>query len=315
MPKRKTSRTTSILFLLLNVVLWGSALPIVKPALDVTTPFRFLFYRFAFASLFSIPLLLHYLPHIKHKLSTIKTITFVEMLQAISLALLYSGLALTTSIEASLIATTTPIFTTLGGIFFLKEKQERKEWLGLGLAVAGTILLAIEPIFAGVNVETSFSLWGNVMIFLQNIFIAGYFLLAKKKYKKIPKLFATSISFYVGAITFFLLSLFSVLQNTNHQALNTSLYSEFATLITNDLSHLSVLFAAFYMAMFGSIIGLTAYIKGQDGIEASEASLFTYLQPLVYIPLAVLWLGEGFTFPMLVAVLVIGVGVFVAEKK
>ena len=76
-----------------------------------------------------------------------------------------------------------------------------------------------------------------------------------------------------------------------------------------------VLLAVLYMSLFGSIIGLTAYIKGQDGMEASEASLFTYLQPLVYIPLSVLWLHEQLTLTMLVAMVLIGIGVYSAEKR
>jgi drug/metabolite transporter (DMT)-like permease len=67
------------------------------------------------------------------------------------------------------------------------------------------------------------------------------------------------------------------------------------------------------MATFGSIIGLTAYFAGQARMEASEAGLFTYLQPLVYIPLAWFWLGERATWPMLVAVLCVIAGVGAAE--
>lgn len=364
-PKNRNNssrRATAIAFMLLNTLLWGAALPIVKPALETTTPFRFLLYRFGLASVFSLPFLFAFLPKIKHKLSTLKTIIFIEVIQMIELALLYTGLSLTSSLETSLIATTSPLFTTIGGVLFLREKQERYEWLGLALAIVGTLILAVEPLLTGKSISATFSLTGNFLVFLQNISLAAYFLLAKKHYPRVPKLFASSISFFVGAGFFLLLSLFPFTATTHppqltdrlnptisssspaetlsldaRQSLGTpntpptpslstphiqsiasllpSFNSNLWSQVTHDLTHPAVLLAVLYMAIFGSIIGLTAYIKGQDGMEASEASVFTYLQPLIYIPLATLWLKEPFSWPMLVAIGIIGMGVWMVEKK
>lgn len=309
-----STRSISIALMLLNTVLWGAALPIVKPALEVTTPFRYLFYRFLFAGIFSLPIFLYYWPKVKHKGKKVIIIILLEILgTTISLGLLYSGLALTTSIEASLIATTTPIFTTIGGILYLREKEERHEWIGLILAVIGTVLLAIEPVISGMNGNTSFSLTGNLLVFGQNVAIAIYYILAKKLYKKLPKLFVTSISFYVGIVSFLVLSFLEF--GFWNLEFPPTLISDFVNVARNDLSHTSILLATLYMALFGSIIGLTAYIKGQDGMEASEASLFTYLQPLVYIPLATIFLKESVTIPMIIAVGLIALGVWWAEKR
>jgi len=68
----------------------------------------------------------------KLKTKQIFTIIALESLGTVfNLAILYLGLAKTTAIEASLIGTTGPIFITLAGIAFLKEKQENHEWAGL----------------------------------------------------------------------------------------------------------------------------------------------------------------------------------------
>jgi drug/metabolite transporter (DMT)-like permease len=127
--------------------------------------------------------------------------------------------------------------------------------------------------------------------------------MAKKWYKNWPKLLVTTISFYVGTITFALLSL---------AELQWSL-SEFITVVTQELQHPVVLWAAGYMALFGSIIGLTAYIKGQDGIEASEASLFTYLQPLVYLPLGYVLLNEKLSWYQVAALGLITLGIWLSS--
>lgn len=305
MPKKKSApRSISIMFLLINTVVWGAALPISKVALTHLTGFEFLFYRFLIAGMLSLPILGYFFPVIKNKFSTILTIVVLELIgTTLALGLLYTGLSLTSAIDASLIATTTPLFTTIAGIWYLKEKQDTNEWIGLGFALLGTLILVIEPIFKGGSLESG-TTFGNFLIILQNITIAAYYVLAKKHYQKIPKFFVTSISFIVGAISFYLLSNFPILQSLSPTTYNLPL-----------TSNLTVILPILYMAIFGSIIGLTAYIKGQDGIEASEASLFMYLQPLIYIPISVIFLKESISLPMMVAMGLIACGVFVAERK
>ena len=81
------------------------------------------------------------------------------------------------------------------------------------------------------------------------------------------------------------------------------------SLLSHDITATSVQRAVLYMATLGSIVALSAYIKAQDNIEASEASIFRYLQPLVYIPLAIIFLKESFTIVHFVGLLLIFSGV------
>jgi len=73
--------------------------------------------------------------------------------------------------------------------------------------------------------------------------------------------------------------------------------------------------AVVYMGIFGSILGLTLYLIGQDKIEASEASLFTYLQPIFSVPTAILLLSESVSILNIVAIIIIITGVYLAEKR
>lgn len=307
-PSRKTlhQRTISIGFLLLNTLVWGAALPIAKPGLEITTPFRFLFGRFLVAALVIFPMLAWYLytkPNLK---KFVPRILALEILgTTISLSLLYFGLDLTSALESSLITTTVPIFTILGGIIFLREKEERREWIGLTIAFAGTLLLVVEPLFRGSWQAAEFSLLGNTLVFAQNIAISAYYLLAKKWYRQIPKLFASGVSFWVGAVSFAALSWWESWQQGEL----------WLTSLQTDFSAPAVQIAILYMAILGSIVGLTAYIKGQDGIEASEASMFTYLQPLVYIPLTWMMFGDTLSLPLAAALVIIAIGVGFSEIR
>lgn len=301
-----SKRTTAYSLLILNVLLWGAALPIVKLGLGPTSPFRFLLYRYVLAVLFSFPILWYYWPKIKDKSKKIGTIIGLELLgTTTALSFLYVGLDRTSSLEASLIATTTPIFITLGGIWFLKEKEELHEWIGLAIAFIGTVLMTFLPGLLRGDPFFSGSFVGNALVFANNIISAAYFILAKPHLRKIPKMFATTISFYVGLVTFAFLALFEMHGDVF------SLYRN----IKIDLTYPSVWFISFYMATFGSIIALSAYMKGQDEIEASEAGLFGYLQPLVYIPLSFLLFKEGVSLLQIASLGLVLIGVIIAEKR
>ncbi len=315
MPARKphaivaSHRLKAYLLLLLNTITWGAALVIVKPALEHSSPFRYLLYRFVLAAILSIPIWWHYRNHPalkKHASQFFGRVGSTELIgTTLALGLLYTGLNLTSAIEASLLTTTTPIFIVLAGIIWLRERQNKAEWLGLSVAFIGTVIVTLVPYIQNGSATAELSVMGNILILLQNIATATYFILAKRWYKSYPKLLIASLSFIVGIAAFLGLSLFE---------LNWSL-SEFLQVVASDFTHSSVWIATGYMAFFGSIIGLTAYIKGQDMIEASEASVFTYLQPLVYVPLSIALLGESFTFWQGGGLLLILLGVWWAEVR
>lgn len=317
MKKSAQVRLKSYLFLLINTITWGLALIIVKPSLEVTTPFRYLLYRYVIAALCSIPILLYYWPKVKNKISAIQKVLLVEFFgTVVSLGLLYLGLAKTSAIEASFLTTTTPIFVVLAGIFILREKEEAHEWLGLFTAFLGTSLLTFLPIILNGMSPEGLSLEGNLFIIAQNITTAIAMIMAKKYYKNLPKLFVTGISFYFGIVSFLLLSLIELwVQNNGLNVSMTNLGTQFLQAVQLDLQHQSVWLASGYMAIFGSIIGLTAYIKGQDGIEASEASLFWYLQPLIFVPAGMLLLQEKVHMLQIIAMALILLGVYIAEKR
>lgn len=302
-----SKRTKAYFFLMLTTVTWGAFLPIVKLGFNDSeiTPFRYLFYRFVLAGILVIPVIWHYLKKLKHRGKTLWTILLLELIEtSLALSCLYIGLKQTSALEANLIATTLPLFIIFGGIIFLKEQQSKREWLGLVFALFGTTAIVLEPLLAGKEIFSG-SITGNLLIIGHNILTAIYFILAKKHYNKLPKLFVSSVSFFVGIVTFGLLSLLESGLNLNILTNN----------IKNDLSSPLVWGVILYAAIFGSIIGLTAYIHGQNEIEASEASLFTYLQPAIYIPLGYFLLRETVTPLQIFALLTVTFGVFIASKK
>lgn len=281
--------------LIVNTIVWGLAAPIVKPALSVITPEKFLFYRFLIAAIITSPYLVVMIK--KSRLSPINLIKIV-MLELLGTTLLlwmiYTALKLTSAVESALIYSTSPLFVTIAGIVILKETETKNEWRGLALALAGTIIIAIAPLFGIEKSIFSGSLIGNLLMLAQNILWAVYLILAKKIYHRIPKLAVTGISFWVGLISFYFLS------GGNSIAQ-----------LSTDMSNLPVFFAVVYMAILGSIVGATTYLFAQNLIEVSEATIFTYLESFVAIPVAVIFLKEPLTPLALVGIIVIAVGVYI----
>lgn len=295
-PKRQLA----YLLLIINTIVWGLAIPVVKPALSFTSPERFLFYRFLLAAILTFPFLILNWKKWRLNLKTVVKISLLELIgTTLILWLLYYSLKLTSAIEASLIASVSPLFIVITGIFLLKEKETKREWRGLIIAMLGTLIVTIEPLInQGSRLSGNFL--GNALILLQNIIWAGYLVMAKKTYRKVSMLAVTTVSFWIGAITFFILSLPS---------------GNPLTFLGTEIIQSQVFWAVIYMAIFGSIIGATTYLAGQNLIEISEASLFTYLQPLIAIPASLIFLRETISPLTIMAIVLIFIGVVTAEKK
>lgn len=278
-------------FLLLNTALWGFAAPIIKYSLNFTTPSTFLFYRFVIAAILFFPIY-HFSKRHHHHPTNFKLLLTLGLLGTpLTLLPLFYGLQLTSSIEASIIESSSPIFIVLGGMFFLREIIKPREWCGLTVALFGTLVLAIEPLLSN-HTTSPISIVGNLLIILSNLIWTAFLLIAKKTKTNPTEL--SFFSFLISVPFFFLINL------STPEAFN-----------LNTLALPGIL----YMAIGGSIIAFWAYTEGQKHIEAGEASIFTYLKPAFSIPLSFIWLHETVSPLAVVSTMLIIFGVFVSEKR
>lgn len=290
MPKISKNRALAYIFLIVSTSLWGFASPIIKYSLNFTSPSIFLFYRYLIATVIFLPFYLFFVKKNKPRLN-LKLLIFLALLSTpLTLLPLFYGLTMTTSVESSILVSTSPILTIIGGMLFLKETIKPKEWLGFGLAIIGTLLLTIEPLIKGSDSIGNVSIAGNLLILLSNL-VWTVFLLISKKYKVEP-IILTFLSFLVSIPFFLTLSL---------------------SFNSNLSLNMMALPGVLYMVIAGSIIAFLAYQEGQKRIEASEAAMFTYIQPLFTLPLAYLWLHEPITPISIISLVIILVGVFYAK--
>ena len=292
------NRRGAYLALLYNALVWGAAFPIIKPALSIISPTQYLYLRFLVAGILSLPMFIWWYHKARPTMKKLSLYLVMELVGSVlPLLILYEGLERTAALDASLIGATGPIFVVLGGVIFLHERQEKREWQGLALSMLGSLILVAEPLILGTHTDTPSSSYGNILILLYNVVWAVYAVLAKKIYKTHPPL-------YFGAITYLATALVYGVMLSFSQSLP-SIY-----LLT---SNISVALPVLYMATLGSIVANICYLYAASRIEVSEANLFTYLNGVVAIPAVYFLLGERPSWLTLIAVLIIAYGVIRAE--
>ena len=289
-------RRAAYLALFVMSLIWGPALVFVKPAFALISPTQFLLLRFLAASVVAVPIFIRYLLVSHPKPRVLLRSLAVELVGIpIPLLLLYEGLARTSAVDASLIGSTGPIFVVLGGILFLHEHETKREWQGLGLSLLGSLLLVVEPLLR--DGSSVFPLQtGNLYILGYDLVWTLYILLAKRVYKTHPPLALGGLTYPVTALIFAV-----------------KLYLSHSIISFSTLTSPAVLLAVLYMGILCTVIPFALNLFATARIEASEASLFTYLQGVLAIPFAALFLHEYPTPISWVAILLILWGVYRAE--
>lgn len=302
-------RAKAYLALLTTALFWGIALPVIKYTLRFIDPFSFLFYRFIIVVAILFPIFLIFEKKHPLKLSDLPRLFCLGTLSTtVVLSLLFYGMQYTTAIDVSLISILSPIMIVFGGALFLKEKVTKQEKVGLTIAFVGALITLLQPLLEKQLAHPK-AILGNILVFSSYLGWATYTLLWKNQSKKYHPLVITFFNFSAGLITSLPIFVLNRLYYIDWQR---SVYMPISPFFHVNSQ---AWFGIIYMATFSSVIAFFTYNYGVSKIEASEATLFTYLQPLFSAPLAVLWLGEKITFPFIIGAIFIVCGVTLTEVR
>lgn len=288
-----TKYQLAVLALIATNIIWGASSPIFKWSMEYVGPFTFAFLRFIMASLILLPFTLHQLKISKHDVISLFVLSFIGFF--LHIGLLLFGLTLSSSINASVIATAAPIFLIAGSLVFLKEQVKKRVVLGTIISLIGVITIILRPLF---DHGLDGTIIGNLLFVLSTIsFVAYTFLL--KEYTTHLK--ATTITFYLfafAAITFFP---FFLIESSHQPVLN----------LLNTQALLGILYGAF----FTSVIGYVFFNYAIRKIHTSEAGIFLYVDPVVTVLVAVPLLQENITLSFILGSIFVVLGIFIAEKR
>lgn len=258
----------SILFAFgVTIFLWASAFPVINLALQDFKAEHLSALRLIIGSI-----LLCIIGIIKKvPLPHLKDIPFILLLGFCGFTVYHTSLSIgeyyVNAGIASLLVSTTPIFSALLAILFLKEKFSKFAWAGSIIAFLGVVLISI-----GNENKITVVVIGVILILFASLGESVYFVFQKRyldKYGFIPFTIYTIVS---GAIfmLFFL----------------PSSYNEIQTASTTSL--LTVL----YLGIFPTVIPYFALAFTIQKIGVADATISLYLTPAVSILLAYVLLGE-----------------------
>ncbi len=288
-----------LLAILLTVLIWGSSFAVVKIGLQEIEPLMLTLLRALFASIFLMSIILLRREQ-KVFLKAVKTdwkyflvlgligITLFGLLQNV-------GIKYTSSALAGILQNTNPLFILVLSGIFLKEIITKNKILGLVTGFLGVCFI----VFVGTDIKELFSsetFLGNVLIIASALSWAIYSILNKRVFKKYSPLHLTSIAYIFGTI----LLIPAVL-----------IFSSVA-----DLSELSLKswLIILYLGITCSAIAFFSWNYALSKMDASKASAFLYLIPVIAIFIGWAFMGEEVsTYALLGSGLVLG-GVYLTEK-
>lgn len=300
------ARLKAYIYLIIASAIWGIAGPVIKFTLKELPPFTFLTYRFFLSSLVLTPLIFTKQVRFPQKLREVGLFILIGLLgTTVNIGLLFWGLNLTSVLDETIIAMVAPLGVVVAGSLFLKEHITKIEKSGIVIALIGTLFVIVQPILeSGGSIFSYKNLLGNVIVLFSNLAWIAYVIISKLGLKnfRFEPMSLTIGSFIVG---FFSILPFSILE--------TGSFAKAVHLI--KVASLPTHAGVAYMALLSGAVAYFLYQLGQKTIEASEAILFTYLQTVFAVPLAVVWLKEAVTLPFIAGSVLTVLGIGIAEYK
>jgi len=281
--------------LIIANIIWGAASPIFKFALTNIPPYMLAFIRFFFAGILFIPFL---------KLAKVKKITrrqwknifFASLASVVNIMFFFWGVGKTASINVPIIASSGPLLLFIFSIFFLREKPKARVFLGMIISFIGVLTVILMP-FLQKGSNSFGQLEGNLMIVAATIGSVTQPLLLKSVLKKIN---AITITFFVFIFSsfFFLLGVPFELEHWSFTQLNAAGWTgiSFGILLSSWLAYF-------------------LYLYGLSKIDAQEIGIFSYIDPVIAVLIAIPLLGEYPNFYFILGSFFIFLGIFVAEKR
>jgi drug/metabolite transporter (DMT)-like permease len=258
---------------LIAASMWGGLYVISDAVLDVVPPATLVLIRYIIA----LPVLLiafrlmHNRGIDKRDLKLVVLTSFVGF--GISLLAQFAGTKLSTAAAGALITSATPAFIIIFAWLILREAAGLKQWIGLGLATIGVLIVSVLS-NQTVSVEATDPLLGNLFLILAAVTWALYSVLAKKLTAKYSSL---TITLLVTAIGIPIVAPVAAIE-----------------LQTQSIGALTpgVIAGILYLGIGSTAIAFFLWNKSFELLDAASASLFFFAQPIVGVLLSAIFRGQ-----------------------
>jgi len=286
------------LFAILATALWSGNFILARGLSDSIPPISLAYYRWVVAIVFLFPFCIK--PLISQFDLIKKNILILSLISILGVTVfntfIYFAGQTTTAINLSLIAITFPIFILIFSRIFLKELISKNKSFGV-LFVLGGVILLISKGELSVILNISF-VEGDLWMFIAAIVFAVYSMLLKYKPKGLDIWAFQLSSFILGLIFLTPFYIWEYQSNTTVVQMNNE-----------------VLMGIFYVGVFASLFAYVLWSKAIHSIGASKAGMIYYTIPIFSGVLAYLFLDEEISMNHLYSVILIFVGIVLANKE
>lgn len=285
-----------ILALIIANIIWGAASPVFKFSLENIPPFTLAFIRFFFASLLFIPFIA----------PVWKKMTMKEFLLiclgglfgiTLNISAFFLGLQKTISINAPIIASAGPVFLFFLSVLFLKEKANMKVFIGMLISLIGVLFIILSPIFLDGKRLVIGEIEGNLLFVLATMGSVVNTVIYKSVLKRISALQVTCVSFFISSLTFIPVMSWEL--------------KKWSLSDLNIQGWTGIVFGVF----LSSALAYYLYYYGLSKLLSQEIGLFTYIDPVVAVLIAIPLLAEYPTVYFFIGSLLVFGGIYIAEKR
>ena len=208
----------------------------------------------------------------------------------------YIGLHYTTSINASLMNSSTPIIIYILSFIFLKERLTKFQLFGTLLSLAGVLFIISGGLMESL-LAFSFNK-GDLIVLVAVICWSVYSLLIKKYAGKLPGYSTFLVTIALGALM--------LVPFTGYELLTTS------QAITWGASTIG---AIFYVGIIASIVAFLSWNTGVVALGANKAGIYLNFIPVFATIFAVLFLDEQLLMAQIIGGIAVIAGVFITTIK
>lgn len=285
------------LLLVLATLLWGGNFVIGRAVSEDIPPLTLAFLRWCVAFIIFFPIAF---PQLKREWRLLKRHWFIVIILSLTgvtafNTLVYIGLHYTTSINASLMNSSTPIMIYILSFIFLKEKLSKYQLIGTVLSLSGVAFIIMGGSFTRI-VDFTFNK-GDLIVIAAVLCWSIYSLLIKQYATRLPGQSTFLVTIGLGAMMLFPFSLYETLSSA------TAIHWEWSTFA-----------AILYVGIFASIIAFLCWNSGVIQLGANKASIYLNFIPVFASIFAVLFLDEKLHSFQLIGGLAVVAGVILSGK-
>ncbi len=202
------------------------------------------------------------------------------------------GVKFSTTSFTGLIASISPVFSAILGVFLLREKPNWKQWICIVLSISGVMMVSL-----GGGNEGQNTVIGCVCLITAYLVAALYSILSRKLSKGFTSVELTYVMFTVGFVGFSSMTFATYGKQT-------------LPMLASAWSNQTFIIASLYLGILSAIVAYILINYAVANLPVSRATIFSSFTTLISVASGIIIMKDPFTWVSGVAFVLILFGVY-----